>query len=113
MATKVFFTLEAVVTSALVDFSLQQKRLLLLEVKYISKFTLPGHEHPLQLRGKVVRVHRDTRNRANMSTPGMNVRFVQMTRQTEDDLNGYLVPCVRQHVIRQLAERRMASKQAI
>jgi len=69
------------------------------------KFTLPGHEQPLNIQGKVVRVHRDTRNRTTTKTPGMNVHFTKMGRQTEENLKSYLAPKLRQLVIQQLAER--------
>lgn len=74
------------------------------------KFTLPGHESPLVVKGKVVRVHRDTRNRSTSAAPGMNIKFTKMTSQTEQELKSYLVPRMRQMVIRQLAERRRTPK---
>ena len=70
------------------------------------KFTLPGHARPLQARGKVVRIHRDTRSRVAGNSPGMHVLFTQMSTRTEQELKRFIVRRLRQHVIRQLAERR-------
>ncbi len=70
------------------------------------KFTLPGHEQPLKARGRVVRIHRDTRSRSTGTPPGMHVLFTQMSTNTEQQLKRFIVPRLRQHVIRQLVERR-------
>ncbi|TNE48982.1 MAG: hypothetical protein EP343_13965 [Deltaproteobacteria bacterium] len=73
------------------------------------KFTLPGHHRPLKARGRVVRIHRDTRSRSQSNPPGMHVLFTQMSNRTENELKHFIVPRLRQHVIRQLAERRRDS----
>jgi len=72
------------------------------------KFTLPGHERALKAKGKVVRIHRDTRSRAAATPPGMHISFTKLSNQTEEELKRFLVPRLRQLVIRQLAERRSA-----
>ena len=69
------------------------------------KFTLPGHDQPLQAKGRVVRVNRDTRNRTGSQTPGMHVHFTQIASQTEEEIKRFVVPRLRQLVIRKLAER--------
>jgi uncharacterized protein (TIGR02266 family) len=75
------------------------------------KFTLPGHENTLQAKGLVVRVNRDTRNRStNNNAPGMHVRFTKMTATTKEELKRFLVPRLRELVIRRLAERQRATK---
>lgn len=70
------------------------------------KFKLPGHQRTLQARGKVVRVHRDTRNRSAGVSPGMHIRFTKIGTRTEEEIKRFIVPRLRQLVIRQLAERR-------
>jgi uncharacterized protein (TIGR02266 family) len=74
------------------------------------KFTLPGHEQALQAKGLVVRVNRDTRNRANAASAGMHVRFTKMTPSTKEELKRFLVPRLREMVIRRLAERQRTPK---
>lgn len=70
------------------------------------KFTLPGHDQPIKALGRVVRIHRDTRSRSAATPPGMHVLFTQMSERTEEELKRFIVPRLRQHVIRQLAARR-------
>lgn len=70
------------------------------------KFTLPGHDQPIKAVGRVVRIHRDTRSRSTATPAGMHVLFTQMSEKTEAELKRFIVPRLRQHVIRQLAERR-------
>ncbi|MEM1008138.1 MAG: TIGR02266 family protein [Myxococcota bacterium] len=74
------------------------------------KFTLPGHDSTLQAKGRVVRVSRETRNRALPNAPGMHVRFTKMTSITKEELKRFLVPRLRQMVIRRLAERQRTKK---
>ncbi len=69
------------------------------------KFKLPGHQQTLQAKGKVVRVHRDTRNRNATIPPGMHIRFTQIGPRTEEEIKRFIVPRLRQLLIRQLAER--------
>ena len=72
------------------------------------KFKLPGHQQTLQAKGKVVRVHRDTRSRSATVPPGMHVRFTKIGIQTEEEIKRFIVPRLRQLLIQQLAERRHA-----
>lgn len=74
------------------------------------KFTLPGHERALLAKGRVVRIHRDKRSRSANTPPGMHISFTKMSNQTEEELKRYIVPRLRQLVIRQLAERRATPK---
>lgn len=69
------------------------------------KFKLPGHERTLQARGKVVRVHKARKRSAGVS-PGMHIRFTKIGTRTEEEIKRFLVPRLRQMVIRQLAQRR-------
>lgn len=73
------------------------------------KFKLPGHQGTLQAKGKVVRVHKDKRNRSSGASPGMHIRFTKIADQTEEEIKRFLVPRLRQLVIKQLAERNRAS----
>jgi uncharacterized protein (TIGR02266 family) len=75
----------------------------------VMKFTLPGHQSPLQVKGRVVRIHRDIRARNGAPAPGMHVLFTQLSDKTEQEIKRFLVPRLRQHVIKQLAERRQAT----
>lgn len=77
----------------------------------IMKFTLPGHDKALKAKGQVVRIHRDKRSRASGIQPGMHIQFTKFSDQTEEEIKRFLVPRLRQLVIRQLAERRAQKDQ--
>ncbi len=72
----------------------------------VLKFTLPGHESPISVKGRVVRVNRDMRSSSTTPPAGMHIRFTQLPSRTEELLKRFLTPRLRQHVLRQLAERR-------
>ncbi len=68
------------------------------------RFTLPGHNHPLVAKGKVVKVNRSVKGGNSQS--GMHVLFTQMSPRDEQELKRFLVPRLRQMVIKQLIAQR-------